>query len=284
MSDAAFLGTGLLASGMVEAMRRRGRTVTVWNRTERKARALEPLGATVAQTPEAAVSASDEIHIVLSDDAAVDAMLERIAPSMRRGAVVIDHTTTSPSGTKTRLSRAASRGINFLHAPVFMSPQMCRDAQGLMMVSGPAAVYSAVQDALSQMTGEVWYVGEREDLAAAYKIFGNSMLFVITAGIADVLAMAKNVGVAPEDAAGLFSKFRLGGMIPMRADKIARGDFEATFELTMARKDMRLMIDAAGAQPLTVLPAIAKRMDDAIAQGHGKDDLGAIAADLVARR
>ena len=38
---------------------------------------------------------------------------------------------------------------------------------------------------------------------------------------------------------------------------------------------------AADGQPLTVLPGIAKRMDDAIASGHGKDDLGAIAAELL---
>lgn len=73
------------------------------------------------------------------------------------------------------------------------------------------------------------------------------MIFVITAGIADLFAMAK-------------------------------GDFDATFELTMARKDIRLMIEAAGQEPLTVLPAIAARMDEAIAAGHGKDDMGAIAA------
>ena len=62
---------------------------------------------------------------------------------------------------------------------------------------------------------------------------------------------------------------------------MARGDFSASFELTMARKDLRLMLEAAGGQPMAVLPAIAKRMDEAIAKGHGKDDLGAIAAEVV---
>lgn len=46
----------------------------------------------------------------------------------------------------------------------------------------------------------------------------------------------------------------------------------------LARKDFRLMIEAAGREPLTVFPAIAARMDEAIAAGHGKDDMGAIAA------
>jgi len=49
----------------------------------------------------------------------------------------------------------------------------------------------------------------------------------------------------------------------------------------MARKDIRLMLEAADGQPLTVLPPIAARMDEAIAQGRGSEDLGAIAAELV---
>jgi 3-hydroxyisobutyrate dehydrogenase len=276
MSQVAFLGTGLLGSGMVENLLRRGHEVTVWNRTESKARALAALGAAVASSPEQAVAGAERVHMALSDDDAVDAMLDRIASSVGP-AVVIDHTTTSPAGTKVRLPRAASRGISFIHAPVFMSPQMCRDATGLMLVSGPESIVESVRPALEQMTGEVWYFGERGDLAAAYKIFGNSMIFAITAGLADVLAMARNVGIAPADAAALFSKFRIGGIIPMRAEKMAQGDLSATFELTMARKDIRLMIEAAGSEPLAVLPGIAARMDEAIAAGHGKDDMGAIA-------
>ena len=276
MPRIAFLGTGLLGSGMVENLLRRGHQVTVWNRTESKARALAALGAAVASSPEQAVAGAERVHMALSDDDAVDAMLDRIASSVGP-TVVIDHTTTSPAGTKERLPRAASRGISFIHAPVFMSPQMCRDATGLMLVSGPSSIVESVRPALEQMTGEVWYFGERGDLAAAYKIFGNSMIFAITAGLADVLAMARNVGIAPADAAALFSRFRIGGIIPMRAEKMAQGDLSATFELTMARKDIRLMIEAAGSEPLTVLPGIAARMDEAIAAGHGKDDMGAIA-------
>ena len=42
-----------------------------------------------------------------------------------------------------------------------------------------------------------------------------------------------------------------------------------------------LMLEAAAGQPMVVLPSIAKAMDDAIAKGHGKDDLGAIAAEVI---
>lgn len=284
MTNVAFLGTGLLGSGMVEGLLGRGDAVTVWNRTEGKARALEAGGARVARSPEEAVAAADHVHMALPDDGVVDAIVARFAPRLRPGAVTIDHSTTSPAETKERLARSAKQGIRFLHAPVFMTPQMCRESKGLMLVSGPAAIFEEAQAELAKMTGEVWYLGERPDLAASYKLFGNSMIFVIIAGLADLFAMANGVGILPADALNLFSKFQVAGAIPSRGAKMSRGDFSASFELTMARKDIRLMIEAAGGQPLAVLPAIAKRMDEAIARGHGRDDLGAIAAEVVGLR
>jgi 3-hydroxyisobutyrate dehydrogenase-like beta-hydroxyacid dehydrogenase len=281
MTNVAFLGTGLLGSGMIEAMLGRGDRVTVWNRTASKARALERFGAIVAASPEDAVAAAEHVHMALPDDAVVDEMMARCAPHLRKGAVVLDHSTTSPAGTKERLPRMQAQGIRFLHAPVFMSPQMCRESKGLMLVSGPEPIFKEVAGELRKMTGEVWYLGERPDLSASYKIFGNSMLFVIAAGITDVFAMARGLGIEPADALSVFTKFNAGGVIPSRGEKMARGDFSASFELTMARKDLRLMIEAAADQPVTVLKAIASRMDEAIAAGHGRDDLGAIAAGLV---
>jgi 3-hydroxyisobutyrate dehydrogenase-like beta-hydroxyacid dehydrogenase len=151
----------------------------------------------------------------------------------------------------------------------------------MLMCSGPQAVYDEVHDALQKMTGEAWYLGDDPGRAAAYKLFGNSMLFVITAGVTDVFAMAKGLGIAPGDALQVFNKFQPGGFIKARGEKMARGDFSASFELTMARKDIRLMLEAADRQPTVVLDSVARRMDDAIAKGHGSQDLGAIAAEVV---
>lgn len=284
MSAIAFLGTGLLGSGMVESMLRRGLSVTVWNRTAAKAQALAAFGAVVAESPEQAVSGADEIHVIVSDDAAVDAVVDRIAGHVGPTATIIDHTTSSPAGTRARLQRAAARGLRYLHAPVFMGPAMARESKGIMMVSGPKEIFESVEPSLTGMATDVWYVGDREDLAAALKIFGNSMLFAMTAGIADILAMARNLGVSPTDAIGVFNRFNAGGALSARAQKIANGDYRASFELTMARKDIRLMIEAAGSEPLVILPSIAERMDTAIADGHGHEDLGAIAAAASPKR
>lgn len=278
MAKVAFLGTGLLGSAMVEGMLRRGDAVTVWNRTASKALSLEPAGAMVAATPSQAIAGAERIHLVLSDDAAVDDVIDGLG-TIPPNVLVIDHTTTSPTGTKARYERLSGRNTAFLHAPVFMSPDMARNSLGLLMTSAPEPLFRRAQDALRPMTGDVWYLGDDPARASAFKLFGNSIIFVITAGLADVFAMGRNLGIAPADAIEVFSKFQAGGVVKYRGEKMAREDYTASFEMTMARKDMRLMLEAAGAQPLVVLPSIAKRMDEAIARGYGKDDLGALAKD-----
>src|SRR5476649_487910 len=145
MASVGFLGTGLLGGAMVEGMLRRGDTVTVWNRTEAKARALEAYGANVAATPGDAVAGAERVHMTFSDDEVVDQMVAAFTPQLAKDAIVIDHTTASPRGTKARVARLNAAGVQFLHAPVFMSQQMARDSVGIILASGPQAVYDAVR-------------------------------------------------------------------------------------------------------------------------------------------
>ena len=278
MAQLALLGTGLLGSGMVRRFLKNGSRVTVWNRTAERARALEHDGATAAASAVDAVKDMDRIHIVLSDDRVVDAVLEQIVPSVKPGAIVIDHSTTLPEETKRRAERMRAKAVRFLHAPVFMSPQMAADGVGLMLVSGPQKELDAVKPELDSMTGEVWYLGERADLAANYKLYGNCMLFAISGGLADVIAMARANGVDAIEAMSIFTKFQAGNIINARGPRMARGETTPPmFTIEMARKDVRLMTDAAKGQPLVVLPCIAKRMDDLIASGVGGSDITAIA-------
>ena len=79
-------------------------------------------------------------------------------------------------------------------------------------------------------------------------------------------------------AVAMFKAFNPGAMFPARAAKVASGPFEpASFTASMARKDVRLMIEEAarGGVELTVMPAVAKRYDEAIAAGEASLDCAA---------
>ena len=74
-------------------------------------------------------------------------------------------------------------------------------------------------------------------------------------------------------------------MLNVRGKKMAHGDFSPAFELTMARKDARLIEEtiAEGGGTLHVLPTIAARIDALIERGHGAEDVGVLAVDAVSR-
>lgn len=274
----AFLGTGLMGAAFVRAFIKRGENVIAWNRTRARAEPLAADGARIADDPADAVRGASRVHISVLDDAAVDAVLERIVPALEPGAIVIDHSTTAPVPTAERARRLAERGVRFLHAPVFMAPQNALDSTGVMLVAGPTDIYEEVRGVLDAMSGKVRYFGERPDLAAGYKLFGNMEMIFVLSGLAEVFSLARGLGIDPRDALSMFDDFHPGNQIAIRGPRMANRDLTATFELSATRKDVRLMLDAAAAvgAPMHVLPAIARRIDAVIAAGHGADDIVAI--------
>jgi 3-hydroxyisobutyrate dehydrogenase len=276
------LGTGLLGSGFARALRRAGESVHVWNRTPAKARALEADGARAFDDPAAAVQGASRIHVVLSDDAAVDTVLA--AAALPAGALVIDHTTTSTAGARERTERWAGAGITYVHAPVFMGPQNALEGTGLMLLSGDRTIIERVRPLLAPMTGKLVDLGPRVDAAAAFKLLGNLFLMAFTAGCADVLGLAKAMEVPPREAAALFEHFNPATSIGARFKRMIDSAFDSpSWELAMARKDARLIqaeVDRADIS-LTLLPAIAARMDACIAAGLGGADWTVIGREFV---
>jgi 3-hydroxyisobutyrate dehydrogenase len=278
----AFLGMGLLGSNFVKALRKRGESVRVWNRSPDKAKALEAVGATAFTDAAEAVRGASRVHIVVSDDSAVDSVLESARSGFAKDVVIVDHTTTSPGGALERVQRWQERGIAYQHAPVFMGPQNALESTGTMLLSGERARYDALEPALSKMSGKLVYLGEEPDRAAKFKLLGNSFLMFLTAGFADFFALAKSMGIPSQEAATLFQSFNPGLTLTGRLERITRGNFsDPSWELAMARKDARLMIEAADASgtTLAVLPMIAQLMDSYIARGHQHDDWTIITKD-----
>ena len=280
----AFLGMGLLGSNFVRAMINKESEVQVWNRTPSKATELEQYGAKAYAKAEDAVKGAAIIHLTLKDDATVDEVLATASAGFQPGAIIIDHTTTSIAGAETRTREWKQRGFTYLHAPVFMGPPNALESTGYMLVSGDQALISQLEPALSKMTGKILNFGPEPGRAAGIKLLGNSFLVSFTAGIADTLSLAKAMKVPVSDLTTLFDSWNPGAALPARLKRVSSGDYtQPSWELSMARKDTRLFLEAAqqAGVPLAVLPAIAAEMDRWIDKGYGNNDWTVIAKDAV---
>ena len=280
MATTAWLGTGLLGAAFVEAALGRGDQIAVWNRTVSKTAPLAEKGARVGTDPAATVRGAERVHLVLTDDAVVDQVVAALRPGLGPDTIIVDHTTTQPALTAVRARRLNAEGVRYIHCPVFIGPAMARKAQGTIMASGPSALFEAVKAGLEQQAANVVYLGDRADLASVYKLCGNALLIGLAGTVSDVLTIAQGAGVAPLDALAPLEFLNVGAAIAGRGKSMAAGNFAPSFELTMARKDVRLMLETATG-PLAVLPGMAARMDALIAAGFGAADMGVIARDAV---
>jgi 3-hydroxyisobutyrate dehydrogenase len=280
----AFLGTGLLGSGFVRAALRRGEQVAVYNRTLEKAAALGQEGAKVFPLAADAVKHAAAVHLVLSDDAAVEAVIKDILPALSKETPLFDHTTTSIEGARRRTADLAALGVMYQHVPVFMSPQNALESTGVMLFSGEKSRYEKYRSHLEPMTGKLVYLGEDTGRAAAMKLAGNLMLMAITAGLTDMARFLKGADVPREAINQLFESFNPGLSVQPRAKRMFSGEYEKpSWELKMARKDARLILEAADKNnlPLKILPAIAAEMDRFIAAGDGERDWTVLGRELL---
>jgi len=274
------LGTGLLGSGFARALRKKGETVHVWNRTASRAKALEADGCIAFADAADAVRGASRVHVIVSDDHAVDNVLA--AAQLERGARVYDHTTTSLQGDRERSVTWRARGVSYLHAPVFMGPQNAAEGTGLMLVSGDRNVVAEATPVLSTMTGKLVDFGPEEGRAAAMKLLGNLFLMALAAGFTDMIALGKAMGVSATDVGTLFEHFNPGASVPARYRRMIEGDYEhPSWDLAMARKDARLMQEEMRGGKMVMLPQVAALMDLMIGRGFAEQDWTVIARDLL---
>ncbi|MGC8484799.1 MAG: NAD(P)-dependent oxidoreductase [Candidatus Baltobacteraceae bacterium] len=281
MKTIAFYGAGLLGSNFVRAFRRRDYAVRLWNRTAARAQPLAEIGVHIAATPEEAALGADHIHLCLSDDRAVEAVLERILSTLDPATPICDHTTCLPQRVAARTAELRAKGFHYLHAPVFMGPPNALEGTGSMLVSGDRAEVARVREHLAAMTGTIRDLGERTEAAAIYKLLGNAMILAVIGGIADVLQIGAAQGLTGPESFKIFDFYDPKGQIEGRGRRMAAGDEEATWSVEMALKDARLMQGAAYERALPVIDAVAAQLAELAATGAAKADLAALGRSAV---
>ncbi|MGC9991722.1 MAG: NAD(P)-binding domain-containing protein [Candidatus Cybelea sp.] len=277
METIAFYGTGMLGSAMIRAMLRRGLAVNVWNRTAAKAQALEADGARAFTDPAEAAAGVERVHLCLSDDASVDAVLDAALAGIALDCPIVDHSTVLPQRVAERVARIEESGHALLHAPVFMGPPMALERTGVMMTSGNLSLFARLRVALEAMCSDLRYLGERADLAAIYKLMGNAMILAVVGGINDALRMAEVQGLARVQAYELFDFYDPTGQIRGRGKRMVNNDYDPFWSVDMARKDAALMQAAAHHERLPVIDAMEALLRNVSERGMGDRDLGAVA-------
>jgi 3-hydroxyisobutyrate dehydrogenase-like beta-hydroxyacid dehydrogenase len=275
--DTAFIGIGSMGAAMVPNLVEAGHRVAVWNRNPAACKALE--GVTLLDAPGAAFR-HEVVLTMLSDDAAVRGVIVESGAlrSARRGCVHVMMATISPGLAAELVALHAEAGVAYVAAPVFGVPAVAAAGQLNILAAGPAQALATVRPLLDAMGQRVWPLGEDPLRANVAKIAGNMMIAQAIESLSEAVALGEAYGLEGADFIDIVTNTLFASPSYQRYGKrIATGDYEPGFKLTLGLKDVNLALDAAAARQV-VLPAarvVQQRMHAAIAQGLGGKDWSA---------
>ncbi len=271
-----------MGAPLANNLRKSGHTVTVWNRTAAKAEPLVRKGARQALTARACATGQDLVFLCVSDEKAVDAVLEGpdgALAGLRAGDVLIDTSTAGTRSARSVEARVNAKNATFLCAPLLGSRAAAEKAQLTVVVGGPAAARERARPAIHALSARIIELGDATQ-AALMKLVVNAVGGAMMAGFGEALALGASGGLEPSkivetvQASSFHSPFYL-----MKGEQILQKDWAARFAISLAEKDQRLAQEAAEEQraKLPVNSAVRRLLVDAIESGRGDKDLCAVA-------
>lgn len=280
----AFLGLGDLGSLMAAHLTAAPFSLTVWNRTERKARAFaSEHSVRAASSPGDAVRDAEVVVTCLPSSAEVEAVLhgeDGMLESFARGSVLLDCTSGDPATSRSIAAELSTRGVGFIDAPVSGGTTAARAGTLTVMWGGTQEdfeVVRAVVEAFGKKIVRAGAVGSGD----ALKAVNNALLAVHILSTGEGLAMLVKAGVDPGVALDVInaSSGRSNTSENLIPQRVLNRAFPRTFRLALLDKDIGIA-ESLGAELGMETPLIslaARRMHQARASlGEESDHVEAV--------
>ena len=187
------IGLGPMGQAMARALMAGGHPVTVWNRTPSRADGLVAEGATRADSPAAAVAASDLAILSLTDYQAMDDILGPVGPGLA-GHTIVNLSSDTPERTRRAAAWAAGLGARFLTGGVMVPAPMVGTEAAYVYYSGPRSLVDQHAATLG-LIGAPRYVGEDPGLAQLWYQAQLDVFLTALSGLLHATALAGSAGV-----------------------------------------------------------------------------------------
>jgi 3-hydroxyisobutyrate dehydrogenase len=271
-----FIGLGIMGQGMAHNILKAGFSLTVWNRTASKMGPLVEAGAQAASDPADVVARSDIIVICVSDTPDVEAVIlgERgVLEGVKAGRVVIDCSTISPIVTRELSKTLAEKGVAMLDAPVSGGSEGAARGTLSIMVGGEAETFERARPVLEAMGQTITHVGA-SGAGQTVKLVNQILVVDTMLGVGEALLFAQAGGVDLEKTLEAVSAGAAGSwMLSNRGPQVIRRDWRPGFMIDLQQKDVRLILEAAGALgvPLPGTALIHQLYNTLQSQGLGRE-------------
>jgi len=287
-SQIAFLGLGIMGSGMARRLLVQGFPLSVFNRDPEKSKPFAAEGARAAGSPREAAAQADVILSMVADDHASRAIWlgENGALAAARPATVcIECSTVSLHWVGELAAAAAARGCAFLDAPVTGSKTHAAAGELTFLVGGDSNALEKARPVLSAMSKAVVHLGPAGS-GAMIKLINNFLCGVQVASLAEAVAWIERSGLDRAKALDILTNGAPGSpLVKTVAARMSAPEAAPNFRLRLLAKDLAYAIAEGGKLSVDLMTAAAalERLQGAVALGHGEKDMAAVMEPLRQR-
>jgi 3-hydroxyisobutyrate dehydrogenase len=261
MARVAFLGLGVMGFPMAGHLARNGHSVTVYNRTARRAEDwLLKHGNSSAATPAAAAEGAEIVFACVGNDADLRSVAtgpDGAFATLGRDAVFVDHTTASAAVARELAEAAAARGAGFVDAPVSGGQAGAENGTLTVMCGGEEAAYARAEPVIAAYARACRRMGPA-GAGQLTKMVNQISIAGLLQGLSEGLAFAERAGLDGEAVLDVISKGAAGSwQMENRGKTMLAGSFDFGFAVDWMRKDLGICLaearDNGSALPVTAL-------------------------------
>ena len=271
-----FVGLGLMGRPMAANLLKAGYELTVWNRTASRADTLVAAGAKRAATPRDVAAASDVIFTIVSDPPALESVLwgdTGVFAGLRRGSLLVESSTVTPDLEKRAAATAASKGAEFLEAPVTGGTWGAEKGELVFMVGGEPETLQRVEPVMGAMGKRFFHLGP-VGAGQTVKLAMNLLLALEVEAFAEALALVTRAGIPGDKLLEVMqSSMGRSGVLDMKAPMMLKGEYKPSFPLRLMHKDMSLALDLANQLGVPLPAAAAAREILSAVKGAATEDV-----------
>jgi 3-hydroxyisobutyrate dehydrogenase-like beta-hydroxyacid dehydrogenase len=238
-----------------------GIDICIYNRTQAKAeRWLAEYKGRSAATPAEAASDADIVLLCVGNDDDVRSVVygdTGVLAGIRKGAILVDHTTVSADLARTLAESCAERELGFLDAPVSGGQAGAENGQLTIMVGGEPAVFDRAEPVMDHYAKSIRLMGGA-GCGQLTKMVNQICIAGVLQGLSEGLHFAERAGLDLEEVVAVISKGAAQSwQMENRSGTMAAGQFEFGFAVNWMRKDLDITLRAGrkldARLPLTAL-------------------------------
>ena len=257
----AFIGLGVMGFPMAGHLKAKGYEVTVYNRTAAKAQAwAEKHAGKTAPTPAAAAKDADFVMLMVGNDNDVlDVALGKDGAlgAMRKGTVLIDHTTASADVARKVFAAAKEKGVGFIDAPVSGGQAGAENGKLTVMCGGEAEPFERAKPVMDSYGRAVTLLGTA-GAGQLTKMVNQICIAGMVQALSEGIAFAEKAGLDAELVLDVISKGAAQSwQMENRGKTMHARKFDFGFAVDWMRKDLGICLEEAkrnGAKlPVTAL-------------------------------